>query len=320
MKRTNSEITEDFNKLLEVAPYKTSIDDVLNEVGLTYQQFKTTLLSQNITTNYFKETFLGKSVCSPSKRDYVIDASITGLENLDDIFQNIFNNGSKIILTSITITELDKMQKYKDTNGVAARHILALAADEPEYFVPVLIDESLNTPDDCIIRYCAKNKYSLILLTSDKTMSLKARMYSVEVDYRKQPHSTSPKPTTISVPSKKFYNQTSKLKTLLLAKKVDNKLVISECINNMQSVSVFSDGKEFNEGSVELHVGDDVYVATNKINYISFAHYKMVSLYTENNCVLIYSKRLYNLQKLDILLEKYRDFVRSFMKKHSLFL
>ena len=42
-------------------------------------------------------------------------------------------------------------------------------------FECVVIDETLETPDDCIIKYCAGNKSNVILFTADKTMDLKQK-------------------------------------------------------------------------------------------------------------------------------------------------
>lgn len=95
--------------------------------------------------------------------------------------------------------------------------IIKNTAENLNSFETVLINETLDTPDDCIIKYCADHKESVTLLTSDKTMALKARMYSVQVHYFKQ--------TTPTVNSKALSPTNSKVMTLLSANRIGNKLL-----------------------------------------------------------------------------------------------
>ena len=144
---------------------------------------------------------------------FVIDASITGIEELKDVLSKLCVTKAKIILTSVTIKELEKMQKFHDVEAVDARHILAMAAENQNSFHTVLIDETLETPDDCIIKYCADHKDKVALLTSDKTMALKARMYGVQTQYFKQRKNTNP-----THPMAYSYDRNN---TLLTARKVE---------------------------------------------------------------------------------------------------
>jgi len=242
--------------------------------------------------------------------DFVIDASITGIDNLREILSMHFHTKSKFILTSMTIKELDIMQNIKDIDGNDARYILALAAENPAYFQTVLIDETLDTPDNCIIKYCADNKERVALLTSDKTMALNARMYSVQVHYLKQ---TKPRSN-----SKAMLQANSKVATLIPAHRFGNKLQISKFQTETLSIRVYSNGIEYNDGIRELNIGDDVFVAKKKSNFITFAHYRMIALSPENNCEIIYSKRLYD-YNIDVLpKEAYKSFMTDFKHRHNL--
>ena len=92
----------------------------------------------------------------PYTKNFVIDASITGTENLKHKIAKICSTNSKIIITSITRKELLNLKKY---NGEAntredAKYILGLAAENEKKFINVLIDETLETPDDCIKILC----------------------------------------------------------------------------------------------------------------------------------------------------------------------
>lgn len=240
----------------------------------------------------------------------VIDASITGIDGIIDTINNmICATGNKIILTSVTIDELEKMQKFHDTDGNDARRILAMAADAPAHFDCEIIDTTVGSPDDCIIKYCADNKENVILLTSDKTMELKARAHGVKTRFFK--HSKNNPATTRHADSTRIH-------TLYDARKYGNKLYINDFGNDFKSIRVISGGIEYNNGLVDLKIGDDVYIAAKKYDYVTFAHYKIVSLSSENNCTCVYSKRLYDLAGMNDLPEAgYKSFMRDFKCKVS---
>lgn len=240
----------------------------------------------------------------------VIDASITGIDGIIDTLERLCSADGKIVLTSVTINELEKMQKFHDRDGNDARRILAMAADDSAHFDCILIDETIGTPDDCIIKYCADNKETVVLHTSDKTMELKARAHGVKTKFLK--HSKNA-PTTIPPTS------TKRISKLYAAQKHGNGLYIHDFGNEFKSIRVISGGIEYNDGLVELKIGDDVYIAAKKYDYVTFAHYKMVSLSLENNCICVYSKRLYDLEEVNNLPEAgYKSFMRDFKRKVSL--
>ena len=286
------------NSELELQKKKEEEDKVKKEV----------LKKTEIATEENKETSEAKSFTG-----LVIDASITGIENLRMMLSEICQTKDKLVLTSVTIKELERMQKFKGINANDARYILALAAENSNNFENVLIDETLDTPDDCIIKYCADNKDRVELLTSDKTMTLKARMYDVKVQYFKHTKNSNTNTTP-----KINYKTNSKIATLIPASRIDNQLRISNFHTHNMSISVYSNGWEYNEGPVELKVEDDVFIATKKANYITFAHYRMVSLYAENNCKLMYSKRFYNYSNFDVPKGLYKSFLKGFKIRHDL--
>lgn len=349
-KRTQKEIEKDCKRLQKAAKTATTIKELENSTGLSYVMINTTLskhptifkrIKEQLAVNkekaeaeaqkqkeleakakaeekakkdaMVKETKQSETVTSNKNDDisgFVIDASITGIEDLRDILSKICSTQDKLILTSVTIKELEKMQNFKDIDGNDARYILALAVENHNSFETVLIDETLDTPDDCIIKYCADHKESVTLLTSDKTMALKARMYSVQVHYFKQT-----KPTTNF---KTISNTNSKVRTLIPANRIGNKLLISKFQTHTMSIRVCSNNLEYNDGIRELKVGDDVFIATKKSDYITFAHYKMISLYAENNCELIYSKRFYDYNDIDVTDSAYKSFIKDFKLRHDL--
>lgn len=135
-----------------------------------------------------KEVAVEEAVNIPKDKvkQYVIDASATATEHLPDRLANILASNYKIVLTSISIAEIARIQKVPGITGRDARYILSLAAKSPQTFETVLINETIGEPDDCIIQYCKEHKDNIILLTGDKEMALKARLYGIEVEFREK--------------------------------------------------------------------------------------------------------------------------------------
>lgn len=258
-----------------------------------------------------EETATAQPITKKSDVQFVIDASITGVENLHNILNEIRSTGSKIVLTSITIQELDKMQKFNDTDGNDARRILGMAAANPEDFHCVRIDETAETHDDCIIKYCADNKENVVLLTSDKTMALTARTFGVKTHFLKQTQNNSSTKSNFT-----YNNNGSRANTLYAARRVGGKLFISDFTTPYRSILVLSNGIEYKDGVRELKVGDDVYLATKKDEYLTFAHYHITSLGAENNCKLVFSKRIYDVNEIeDLSVASYKSFMREFYRR-----
>lgn len=320
--RDIKEIQKDCKKIKRIV-YSTrvgSVKEIAEKTGLTEERIKDSLeqfpkLEYKIDKLLSKRKNEGEEKKDKKKESslknvvtYVLDASFTGIKGFGEKLRDIFEIGSKIILTSITIKELDKLQKLSDSQGIDARFILALAAENPEQFDTILIDESLETPDDCIIKYCADNKESVILLTCDKVMALKARMYQVNTEYFKK-----------DLRKIGYVNSKSKLSTLEVAKRKGDKLVISKFNTHNCSIKVISNNREYTEGIVELKLNDEVYVVAKKADYITFAHYVVISLFDRNNVILKYSCRIHNNKQIKKLPEiDYRRFVNEFKIRRDL--
>lgn len=278
---------------------KAKIKSNINKESETHVSQKTVECAAQSTKD--NNTFCG----------FVIDASITGAKDLRENLTKLCTTQAKIILTSITIKELEKLQKFKNIIGNDARYILNLAIENSNSFKIVLIDESFDTPDECIIEYCKEYKDSITLLTAKETMVLKAKLHNIQVHFfKKEPTSTEA--------SKVIASESSNIRTLLPARRVANKLFLSTFKTNTMSIVVYSKGKKFNDGIAELEVGDDVFLSTKKADYITFAHYKMLNLYSENNCELIFSKRIYDYNDIELPQPEYEDFVEEFKHRFNL--
>lgn len=226
----------------------------------------------------------------------VIDASFTTNTGFEEIVGEILENpNNKIVLISVTINELDIIQKYEDIGGKNANNILGLAVNYPEKFELVEIDETLPTADECIIEYCANKEGELILLTADKVMTLKARMKGITVEY----HNSD--------------QERSKIVTLYSVRKEGDRLIISLGEVGGKLVHVYSDGVRYTNGEYSLKVGDNIYIASRKKGYATCTNFELVSLYETENCKIVFSKRIYKDADVERLEGRYKNFMKEFM-------
>lgn len=306
-KRTQKQIEADFHRIYEVVNSTSvvSLQELAEKTNLSVGEIRTSLSKHPQEMEKLLERMRCARKGSEPKtqtfeaegsiyfeKAYVIDASICGNTFLMDQISGICKQGYKIILTSITISELETLQRVNDTAGIDARHILAMAAEDEEFYIPVLIDETSKTPDDCIIKYCAEHKKQVILMTADKIMAIKARMYGVKTKYLKK-------------------NDT--VCTLFIAKRIKNQLCISEFNTEYRSIEVISGEMKVSHGICNLKPGDDVYLVTRKTDYLTFAHYRMISVTDENNCILVNSARIYKPEEInDLPNEETKNFVKNF--------
>lgn len=253
-----------------------------------------------------------RSLSSYCQKLFLIDASITGTGDLFPLFYSIHKVGGKVLLTNLTLQELYKINSYKeDASSKAARYILKQAATYPNLFHPVLITESFGSVDERLIRYCAKHKDEVVLITNDIDMTNNARMYyNVTVHYLRYRSSFIYELNTANL---------SEIKTLYFTRLIDGILEIDTRVNPNRKVSVFSNEEEHTNDYIPLHINDDIYVATKKNTYLVFCHYKMISLESHNNCKFIYSLRIYDSSDISNLpLASYKTFIRDARRQFNI--
>lgn len=331
--RTSLEIERDYKKIREIVETTdvSSIREISEITGLSPMEIRTSLskhprvektiyerISENKKLKKMQRKNRNSKVAESKSSNienkeelqenqtlnYVIDASICGNTNCFNIISDVCKINSKIIITSITLKELNNMQQYDDADGKAAKKMLAIAAENPNTFIGVKIDEKLGKPDDCIIKYCSDNKNNVLLYTSDKEMALNARMAGVQTEYLKK---------NIYVDRK---NSVWGTHNIVDTKKINENLFIKCYSTASKSICVISNGIEYKEGLCELHIGDDVYIATKKENYVTFAHYRITSLYVNKNSIIVYHCRIYKREDIAILPRAtYKSFVRELMSK-----
>ncbi|MDD3303678.1 MAG: hypothetical protein PHP54_02035 [Clostridia bacterium] len=333
-KRTNKMIEEDCKRIKEAAKTATSFKELEQLTGLSYSAINTTLQKHPIIQKRIKEQIANNKelIVLPGNftsqgdvkvddtengKKYVIDASISGVDSILEFISNRINEGHKIVFTSVSIHEFTKLQLGNDQSGFDARHILNSAAENPDNFETVLIDENYESPDDCIIQYCAKEKENVVLLTSDKNMALRARCLDVEVQFLKKATKTS---APIPPPKRYFDNNKHQISlcTLYPAFFAYGQLIINEFTTSTRAIAVWSGNSIYTNGTKQLMIGDDVLVASKKLNYITFAHYKVKYIRPQDNCEFIYSARVYNKEDVKHLNKDYKSFVNDFKIKCDL--
>lgn len=323
-RRTQKQIENDYKMIKEISKKATSMKELSDMTGLSYAQIKVCLAEHPIVERRIKGKLRNNATSSNSKKEdthsnvkkesitqYVIDASVVGKENIKNTLGKILTiENSKIVLTSITIKELKNIEEYpqmhkvpKNLDSKDATYIFNLAIENIDKFESVAIDESVGTPDDCIIKYCADHKENLVLLTGDKEMCLKARMYGIQSEYFKKEQSAEEvKP-----------NGYRKINTLWDADIIGANLYINTYKNKNKSICVYSDGIKHEEKMCKLNIGDDIYIAVQKDTYIVFAHYRLLLLSSKDNCELIYSRRICNSNEISRLPNSfYKNFIKDF--------
>lgn len=320
MKRTRQQILEDYNRIKEAAEIATNVEDIAVLTGLSKGMINNTLskypedkekIKSQLKENRKREkdTQKVKKVDNKKQDDkrecneeilegYVIDASISGVATIRDDLEKICRTNSKIIVTSVTIYELEKMQSFFDVDGNNARYILGIAAEREKTFKPVLIKENHEKADDNIIEYCAENKEHITLLTSDKTMTLKARMYGVKVHYMKHQ-----------------IQKSKEEETEIPVEKKGKKLYLVKPNNPNNIVKIISNGVEVMEEIPELKIGDEIIMAVQKTNHVSITHSRVVSLEGSNKFESIFSKKIYERRDERHLEKIYKECIREMKVK-----
>ena len=242
---------------------------------------------------------------------FVIDASVTSVKNIRAVLKKICEEPDlsefKIILTSVTVRELQMLQAIKDSDGNDATFIMNHALDYGKTYRKVRIAENGMKPDDCIVRYCAGHK-NVVLLTSDKEMALNANSYHVHVLFLKQQE------------GKKQGKAHNGIVSLYPTRKIGDQLFTGEMQTAKRSMLVITpDGKEFSQNICELHVGDNILIASLREDCLIFVVYNLISLSTENNAQTIFNRRYYATDEIDNLENvRYQEFLREFIRKHKI--
>jgi len=238
-------------------------------------------------------------------KDYVIDSSISNVDGIDEKIKEILETQTNnFILTSATIKKLIELKQIRTSIvAVGARKILNIAAENPERFENISVDETVGNDSQCVFKYCCDNSKNVILLTSNTGLVAEARIDNlIEVEFLSA--------TT----------EQSKIRTLFSTQIIDGKLSISEeqLDTGYRIMKIFRSNVEVS-GNVTLEIGDNIFIATKKDDYISFNHFEVISLENIKNVKSIFLRKIYDNEALEANLFKkeYFDFVSILRNRYK---
>lgn len=248
------------------------------------------------TTEYVEETE------ESQKKKIVLDASVISSTEIIDLVSNILSKDDQIIvLTSVTLVQLDHIKRGKTEAAYYADYILSTAAEKPEHFEIAMVSHKGDYISN-IIDYCSKNVEEVELVTSNKKMLQIAIENGI---------------------SYKYLNLNGyMIVSIYPAEMVNNHLQIQLLNTEFKTIWVIKkNGKIYKEGIIELNVGDNILMSSDKFDTISFAHYKVIlDNQLQDNCELIYGKKFSSKVKLQkfikygLKINQYRDFVKDVLE------
>ena len=181
-------------KLNEIAEQSSSFKELAEKSGLGKKELQEQLNKfpplYNMLKNKFKDCvsyFEENTIDFPEGNLIVLDTSVIQARNLFEAIDVTIQAGFKIVLTSITIKELDlkknelkrSSDERKRNAGLNAQKLLAKAVADEANIIPVEIPEVSLNPDDDIINAIKVNKENITLWSGDNAMLLKARMHKI---------------------------------------------------------------------------------------------------------------------------------------------
>lgn len=206
----------------------------------------------------------------------LIDASI-----LAGNWEEILETHDTIVITSVTIRELDALKVKHKEIGREARKLIkrAIEEDETRKFEYARIEEKHNCPDDNILEFCQKN--NLKLYTADQIMYLKAtkflNMNAVLVEEITERTLENQNNNHNQIPNDRMHLECSEYDWK------NKKLTINLDDTDNQVICVWSWGKLYDCGEVELKLGDSIFECTKSETGIKFSHYRVVKISPNKN-------------------------------------
>ena len=254
-----------------------------------------------------------KEECVPENINlirYVLDNSVIGKNSLSAFIEEKLENGNKIIITTLFKKGLENVLTNHTSFYDVAVDIFEKIEKDKEHFEVVEVDEDEIYVDDCVIAYCCDSKYKTVLVVASASRAAKARTYEVKHIYLNEDVQSSEK--SFEKEEDKFKKE--KFYTLSFVKRLSGELVIDEFRTANQYICLYSKDKIYNDGIRILHVGDEILVAMKKQKYINFCHYRVCKLTEKENCIQLYHKKIYNMNRLKISSTWYKDFLKDVKK------
>lgn len=317
-KRTDYQVKKDLNQIKQavVGNGAKSIKEISQITGISYYLINKTLSIHPRVGTWIKEQMLAnaKKVVENleqndlrkekevSVKKYVIDTSIIGDAQFQEKIDTILKDSEAIlILTSLMLEEFDKFQNQEKflIKAIDAIKLLNFALRNPKKVQVIPIVQSFEIPDETLLQFC-KQDPNIILLTSNKKMALKAKMSGINVEYSNY--------------QERIENH--QFRTLFDARYSSKGLKIDLTPTNIRSYAIFSNGIKYETGIKKLKIGDEVFIAKMHKDYITFSHFKVISLESSNNVLLINAFRIYHKEKEKRLAKikpsSYKSFIKDF--------
>lgn len=265
------------------------------------------------------------------KRDIVLDASIMQIEGIFDRIDQAILKGHRIIILDTTREELDKLQKFKkeDLSKKNARRLLRIMQNN-DNFLNTAERWLFRDPDNRIFQWCYCNKGNVILWTADKRLAAEVDSSGCQVEFFEPDYSESCSEDVCdscfdNLPISSSEEKKSRRGKFYQSKMIGRDLTI---YNNRLDREIWvwrgKDCIKNPENGFKLNLNDQILVAIGKTNhddkrdYVAFGSYTVVDISDENNVLINYTHRYYDLAepRTTISNQKYRQFVLTFISEH----
>lgn len=305
-------------ELLKASEICRTISEVIKMTGYSRNVIQFTLKQFEDEANEFYENLKNnKKQKDKNKKDKIImlDTSICEIDHFFNVLEEYIQKGYIIGITDILLDELDYLQKSQNKSACKMLHIILNNITFFKLFEEKSLEEQ-NSPDERIMR-CSKRE-GTDLLTSDKMFCIKSKLKGINARYIGQNDNEKDIPNLFFNVKKENIEKIKKNKLAYIpnAHFKNNFLVYSKGTGKKQYNKIFT--KDFQEkqgNEIALEIGDHVFRATEKEDFIMFMHYEICDN-TSNYCSYIRFK--YNSYKCDTIInvndERYKSFIKEARK------
>ncbi len=289
-----------------------NLKELEENTGFSYYIIKKILSNYLMFEEEVKSNLI-KNKAQHTQKVIMIDTSICQIENFFNILEEYIQKGYIIGITDILLDELDMLQKNQHKGACKMLHIILNNITFFKLFEEKSLEEQ-NSPDERIMK--SSQREGTELLTSDKMFCIKAILKGINARYIGQNEKDMPN-LIFNVKKENIEKiRKNKLAYIPNVHLKNNFLVYSKGLGKKQYNKIFT--KDFQEkqgNEIALEVGDHVFRATDKEDFITVMHYEICDN-TSNYCS--YIRFRYNSYKCDTIInvqdERYKNFIKEARK------
>ena len=333
----------DLKNIISYAEYSMDLIQLSQGIGRNYEYVKKLLFNnpdinkkvqkvlKTNRDNLFKKSSDYKEETIQSTEYFLDTCFVVSLQSLS-IIQKMISKNCTIVITNVLLYELHKIKKRKIKDSINANKMLTFISLNMQYFKIKYIDDIFSYQDENILKYCMENIPNVTLLTCDRLLALRAKMYGIPVhffqknpidstntEYSSNSSDKQPVDTNISVLSENKCEFKEYPKSLSFIKYEKGNLVFSNFKNKIATRNVISGSITYTKGTHKLKIGDNIYSAefwhNSNGDFIIFKHYEIISLNKAYYSKLIYSKRIDSYSPE--INKTYKTFMNKFKKDHN---